>query len=124
MAEHPNATLVRRALEGMDNGDNDAVAATLADDIVWHEIGSSEPVRGLAALAARQGGSQDFTITAEVHDIVANDDHVVALVDAHATRDGRTLDYRTAEIIHVRDGKIAERWAFSDDTARIAAFFA
>ena len=47
-----------------------------------------------------------------------------ALVEAHATRGGRTLDYRTAEIVHIRDGKITERWAFSDDTQRITDFFA
>ena len=70
------------------------------------------------------GERADYTITAALHDVVANDDHVVALVDATATRGGRTLNYRTAEIVHVRDGKIVERWAFSDDTAAIVAFFA
>jgi ketosteroid isomerase-like protein len=55
---------------------------------------------------------------------VANDDHTIALVDATATRGGKTFTYRTAEIYHIRDGKIAERWAFSDDTAAIIAFFA
>jgi ketosteroid isomerase-like protein len=32
--------------------------------------------------------------------------------------------YRTAEIMHFRDGKITARWAFSDDTAAINEFFA
>ena len=36
----------------------------------------------------------------------------------------RTLTYRTAEIYHMRDGKVTERWAFSDDTQRIIDFFA
>jgi hypothetical protein len=54
----------------------------------------------------------------------ADDEHTIALVDATATRAGKTFKYRTAEIYHVRDGKIAERWAFSDDTAAITAFFA
>jgi hypothetical protein len=56
--------------------------------------------------------------------VVGGDDHTIALVEATATRGGRTLTYRTAEIFHVRDGKIVERWAFSDDTAAITAFFA
>ena len=43
---------------------------------------------------------------------------------ATATRGGRTFTYRTAEIFHVRNGKVVERWAFSDDTAAIVAFFA
>jgi hypothetical protein len=69
------------------------------------------------------GGSSDFTITVELHDVTASDDHVVALVKAHATRGDQTLDYDTAEIFHLKDGKITERWAFSDDTARITEFF-
>jgi ketosteroid isomerase-like protein len=39
-------------------------------------------------------------------------------------RGDRTFDYNTAEILHIRDGKCVERWAFSDDTARIVEFFA
>ena len=97
----------------------------LADDIVWHEIGRAEPRRGKAALgAAAPGGGADYQITGTLHDVVANDDHTIALVDATATRAGKTLTYRTAEIYHIRDGKIVERWAFSDDTAAIIAFFA
>jgi ketosteroid isomerase-like protein len=125
MAEHPNATIIREALDAMNRGDNAAVAARFADDVEWHEIGAAEPVRGLAALAERfAAGDMDFEITADVHDVVANDDHAVALVEAHATRGGRELTYRTAEIYHVKDGKITARWAFSDDTAAITAFFA
>ena len=64
------------------------------------------------------------TIKYELHDVVANDDHAIALGTATATRNGKTLVYRTAEIFHIRDGKATERWAFSDDTAEIVAFFA
>ena len=56
--------------------------------------------------------------------MVANDEHTIALVSAHATRGDKKLDYRVAEIYHMRDGKIIERWAFSDDTAAITEFFA
>ena len=55
---------------------------------------------------------------------MGSDQHAVVLVDATATRGGRTLRYRTAEIPHIKDGKITERWAFSDDSAAITAFFA
>jgi ketosteroid isomerase-like protein len=40
------------------------------------------------------------------------------------SRWAQTLTYRTAEIYHVRDGKISARWAFSDDTEAINRFFA
>lgn len=123
MADHPNATMIRDQMDAMERGDWDTVNAMLADDVVWHEIGSDEPVRGKRALADRMGAAGDVTITGKLHDVVANDEHAIALVEATATRDGRTFTYRTAEIMHVRDGKVVERWAFSDDTAAINAFF-
>ena len=125
MAEHVNAQRVRAAIDALNNEDYEGFGDLVADDVVWHIIGSSEPVRGKAAMAeGLGGGSSDFTIAAELHDVTASDDHVVALVRAHATRGDQTLDYNTAEIFHVKDGKITERWAFSDDTARIVDFFA
>jgi ketosteroid isomerase-like protein len=127
MAEHPNAAVVRRLGEAFESGDMATVAAigdeVIADDVVWHEIGRAEPRRGKSQLRAGMGGA-DYVISGTTHDIIANDDHVVLLAEATATRGGKTLQYRVAEIYHVRDGKITERWAFSDDTAAIAAFFA
>ena len=124
MAEHPNAARARALNDAFDAGDMQAMADALHDDVVWHEIGNPEPVRGKAALAARMTGGADFEIKGALHDVVANDEHTIALVSATATRNGKTLEYKTAEIYHMRDGKIVERWAFSDDTAAIAAFFA
>ncbi len=124
MDEHPNVTTVREWGKAMETGDFAAAADGLADDVEWHEIGRSEPTRGKDALAARMQESMgDFEIRASTHDVVGNDEHVVQLVNVTASRGGRTLEYRTAEIYHMRDGKITERWAFSDDTGRINAFF-
>jgi ketosteroid isomerase-like protein len=132
MAEHPNVALVRGAMEAMNDMDMSkadqemaVVDAFLADDIVWHEIGRAEPRRGKDELRATMTeGAGDVTIKYEVHDVVGNDDHTIALGTATATRNGKTLEYRTAEIFHIRDGRAVERWAFSDDTAAIVAFFA
>ena len=132
MAEHPNVTLVRRAMQAMNEQDLSkadeemtVVDAFMADDIVWHEIGRAEPRRGKGELrAAMMDGARGGTIAYEVHDVIANDDHAIALGTATATRGDRTLQFRTAEIFHIRDGKAVERWAFSDDTATIVAFFA
>lgn len=126
MAEHPNAAALRAAAERAEqSGDPMSGVDMLSDDIVWHEIGSDEPIRGKQALMERMSGlSEGGSITTETHDIVANDEHAVQLVTATATMGDRTLVYRTAEIYHMKDGKVTERWAFSDDTDRINRFFA
>jgi uncharacterized protein len=125
MQEHPNAARVREWIDSLNRGDMQAMADFVTDDVEWHEIGRPEPLRGKAALqAAMTGGAADYKITAKLHDVVANDDHTIALVEATATRGAKTLNYRTAEIVHLRDGRVAQRWAFSDDTAAIIAFFA
>ena len=66
----------------------------------------------------------EFEIKTDTHDVLANDEHAVQLMNVTATRGDKTLQYRTAEIYHMKDGKITARWAFSDDTARILEFFA
>ena len=132
MAEHPNVALVRRAMQAINEQDMSkaqqemaVVDAFMADDIIWHEIGRAEPRRGKNELrAAMMEGARDWTITYALHDVIANDDHAIALGTASAARGDKTITYRTAEIFHIRDGKAVERWAFSDDTAAIVAFFA
>jgi len=122
MAEHPNATRAREMLDALNRGDMAALDAYIDDDVVWHEIGRAEPRRGKAALAASAPG--DYQISGKLHDVLGNDDHTVSLVEATATRGGKTFTYRTAEICHMKDGKVTERWAFSDDTEAINKFFA
>jgi ketosteroid isomerase-like protein len=124
MSEHPNARIVREMNEAMSNGDMEGAASRVADDVVWHEIGRAEPRRGKAELAASMDEWTGYEITWEVHDILASDDHVVGLGLARATHGDRTLEYRTAEIYHLANGKVTERWAFSDDTQAIVDFFA
>lgn len=123
---HPNAELGRRLMDAFNDVDVATIDSLMADDIVWHQIGG-QTIHGKEALREQmmsmmaQGGEDG--ITGKLHDVVASDDHIIALVDAHASMGGKTLDYRTAEIYHVKDGKMTERWAFSDDTAAITAFF-
>jgi hypothetical protein len=125
MSALDNAAVARELVEAFDRMDLGRLDALIADDVIWHEIGRSEPRKGKEAMrAAGPGGGADYQITGTLHDIVASDDHAIALVEATATRAGKTLTYRTAEIYHIRDGKVVERWAFSDDTAAITTFFA
>ena len=124
MDEHPNAKILRDMADRMKTGDMEAAFDVLADDVEWHEIGRTEPSRGKEALGQRYAESfGDFEIEADAHDVVANDEHAIQLMNVTARRGGKTLEYRTAEIYHMTDGKITARWAFSDDTAAIVEFF-
>jgi len=122
--EHPNAQLVRQGMDAFNRGDMETYASLIADDVVWHQIGAPTLEGKQALYESMPEEGTGYSITTKVHDVVANDDHAIGLVEATATRpDGQTLTYRTAEIMHIRDGKLIERWAFSDDTQRIADFF-
>ena len=124
MQEHPNAAMFRDYSKAMDDGNYDKLNDMIADDVVWHMIGVAEPAMGKEAMMRAMGSYGDVSFTGHVHDVVANDDHTIALVETTATRGGQSLTYRTAEITHIRDGKVTERWAFSDDTEAINKFFA
>jgi ketosteroid isomerase-like protein len=120
MEDHPNAAIFRRYFE---RGPAEAAEA-IADDVEWWEIGRNQPTIGKEALMERMAEQAgQWEIDGQLHDVVANDEHVIALINASAKRDDRTLDYRVAEVYHMREGKVTQRWAFSDDTAAIAEFF-
>lgn len=124
MSDHPNAARYRTMSDAMRAGDMSQMVDYISDDVEWWEIGSTEPIRGKEALMARMQDLGDIDITVDLHDVVSNDDHMIALVTATATRADDSLIYRTAEICHVdADGRVTHRWAFSDDTERITAFF-
>jgi ketosteroid isomerase-like protein len=59
-----------------------------------------------------------FQTSFEVHDVVANDEHAVALVHLHIEdAGGRRYDQPQVQVMHVRDGLIAEYWAMNQDQA-------
>ena len=59
----------------------------------------------------------------EVHDVVANDDHAVALFGARAEREDRTYENRNVLVIHIRNGKLVETWLLSQDQYAADEFF-
>lgn len=115
----------REAMQRLADGDAGPLADLISDDVVYHQIGAPAIEGKEALLADMEGyeGVAEWSI--DIHDIVANDDHLVALVEATVTAGDRSITYRTAEIMHIdEDGKVTERWAFSDDTQAIIDFFA
>jgi uncharacterized protein len=51
----------------------------------------------------------------DLHDVVAGDDHVVALLNGSAERDGTRRQWQRVVVFHVRDGLIVEQWIHDSD---------
>jgi ketosteroid isomerase-like protein len=124
MGDHPNATRYRAAAAAFASGDIDVFRSMLADDVVWNTIGG-ETMNGADAVATSMSGLAGFDFELSLHDAIANDDHVIGLMNVHVAAGDKELNYQTAEILHVDgNGKITERWALSNDAQAIADFFA
>jgi len=78
---------------------------------------------GEEASLARMGQlAQDgVTISFDIHDVVANDEHVVVLSDATFSKGSDSALDRQVQIMHVRDGKVTEFWAMNADQAAVDA---
>lgn len=126
---HPNETLVRQGYDAFSRGDMDTLRGLFAEDIVWHVPGRSPLAgdhRGVDAVLQYFGQSIERsggTFGVEVHDVLANDEHVVGLQIATAQRDGKSLEDRGALIFHARDGKIQEVWQLTGDLYANDDFF-
>jgi uncharacterized protein len=127
---HSNEDLARRGYEAFGKGDLDTLREQLDPNVVWH-VGGRGPLAGdyrgidevfgfFAKIVELTGG----TFKLEVHDLLANDEHVVALVVARGERGGKTLEDPQAHVLHVRDGKVTEFWGHAWDLYAADEFLA
>ncbi|MGH9187160.1 MAG: nuclear transport factor 2 family protein [Acidimicrobiales bacterium] len=132
-AQHPNVERARKGYDAFARSDLPALLAFFAPDIVWHVggdgplSGAHEGIEAVGSLFARifelTGGSQRL----DVEEVVASDDHIVALIHETATRgrDGAQLDVREAHVMRLdADRKVTELWDLPDDPAAHDTFFA
>jgi len=117
---HPNEELLRRGKEAFLRGEVETAKEILADDFVCHTSGRgpfAREYRGrdaffgfIAKVRELSGG----TYRQELHDVAATDEHAIAIVIVRAERNGKSVEYRSAEVYHVRDGKATEAWFLND----------
>lgn len=123
MQPHPNGVVLRSLIDAFAAGDAGAIEAALDDDVTWHAPGTnrfSGQFRGRAAVLQRLAQMRDASIASrfDVHDVVANDEHAVALVHLHLeVGDGRRYDQPQVQVAHARDGRIVEFWTMNQDQA-------
>jgi hypothetical protein len=97
------------------------VQSLFAEDVVWHFPGRGPlagDYKGVGEVMAWLGRSAELTggtLRLEVHDILANDEHGVALTRATAERGSKQLADNGVSIFHIRDGKAVEVWTHLGD---------
>jgi ketosteroid isomerase-like protein len=123
MTDHPNAVNARKALEAFNAGDMPAMLDLLDETIVWHAPGTSRFAGRFEGKDAvldrfRRMGEAGVRTTFDIHDVIGNDDHVVALVQVSVTdAGGRHYDGPQVQVMHVRDAKAFEFWGMNQDQA-------
>jgi uncharacterized protein len=118
---HPNEELIRQGFDAFAKGDLDTIRDLFADDIAWHfpgrnqmsgdYSGKDEVMQWLGRSFELTGG----TLRIELHDVLANDDHVAALTRVTGQRDGKSLNDPSIQLFHVKDGKATESWIYPSD---------
>jgi uncharacterized protein len=116
MADHPNLDLMRRGYAAYTSGDLETISQLLADDVVWHVSGRS-PLSGdytgkeqVFGFFGKLQELSDGTSRVEVHDLLADGEHGVAIVTQSGTRNGRSYEGRVTHVLHLRDGLVTEFW--------------
>jgi uncharacterized protein len=127
---HPNEELVRRGFDAFNTGDVNMLRELFHQDAVWHAPGRN-PVAGdhqgvdaILGFFARTMEVTGGTFRVELHDVVANDEHAVAIYVSRGQREGRTLDNNTVLVSHIRNGRLAEAWQLSADQYAADEFLA
>ena len=130
MTARDDAELIRSGYDAFGKGDIPAVLEVFSPDIRWRITGrsglagdyhGSDAVLGFfGQLTERSGG----TFQLEVVDVLASEDHVVALTRETGERDGRArLDVGGVHIWRVADGKAVEFTGIADDQYAEDAFW-
>lgn len=124
MNEHPNADLMRRALDAFSKADIETLGQLIDENAVWHVPGKSivsGVYRGHAEIFSYFGKVMeltDGTFKTELLDIAVSDERAVNIERMTASRHDRTLDITLALVVLIRDGKMFEvRDFFSDQYA-------
>jgi uncharacterized protein len=128
---HRNIEMARKGYAAFNEGDIETAMSTISDDIVWHG-GIRGPLagdyKGKAAVLdffMKFGQLTEGNYKAEIHDVLANEEHTVVIGVARATRGGKTREDKFVDVIHAgADGKAKEFWRSFEDQVGALEFLA
>ena len=126
-----NIDRMRRGYEAFSNADLDTLRELFSPDIVWHTGGDNDltgDYKGIDEVFGLFGRIFEMTggtMQQEIHDLLANDEHGVAITHVRASRpDGRTIDMNQVGVYHMdADKRVTEAWLLPEDAAALNAFF-
>jgi ketosteroid isomerase-like protein len=129
VADHPHLATFESIHTAFTTGDMDTLATFFDESVVWHTPGE-HPLAGVYegkaatfASFAEEFERSDGTYSVEVRDVIANDQHIVALLHATASREDKRLDDDYVIVFGVRDGKIRAAWEVWRDQASVDKFW-
>jgi len=99
-------------------------------DAVFHQTGrfpTAGTYHGRDAVFAHLGEFMALVegkFSIETHDVLASDEHLVALISVTIGYKGRTLVFDEAHIFHLEDGRVTQMWAVPQNPYEVDAFFA
>jgi len=124
-----NAGLVRKAYQDFANGNIPAVFAALDARIAWHVPGHG-PLSGDYSGHEQIGGFfqrtmelSGGTFRIDVHNVLAEDDLVVALVTVNAQRNGISASFPEVHVWRMKGGKVIEFSEYQGDEQREDQFW-
>jgi uncharacterized protein len=107
----------------------ETVRSLFADDIEWNFSGHSryagthKGADTVIGLFGQQFQETNGTFKVELHDMLANDTHAVALATVSGKRDGKTLSDNYTHVAHIEGGKLKESWIFQENQDKVDDFW-
>jgi ketosteroid isomerase-like protein len=111
------ATAIERFNEAFNRHDVDAVMAAMTDDCVFESTAPPAGERHEGAAAVRSAWKEFFGASPTAHFdteemIIAGDRGVVCWRYTWQAADGKTDTIRGVDVLRVRDGRVAEKFAY------------
>ncbi len=125
---HPNEDRLRKGYEAFAAGDFTGLDEIFDDNLVWHAPGNnplSGDYQGKQAVYDLFGKTMEVTggtFRLEIHDILANDEHGVALVKTSGEREGKSLQDNQVLVFHLQGGRVTEFWNHPGDQSAVDEF--
>ncbi len=130
MTKHPNALLLEKMYADFQTGNVPGILAACADEMTFNVPGKSK----LAGKFTKADVVQKFfmqlgelsggTLKLEVHDILASDQHGVALVTDKLTRNGKPVEFRGVHVWRFQNGKPVAWYEYPRDLYQFDSIFA